>query len=95
MTTRNINLSNYGLTKDKSRRICKECKNNHVPQTIVFFACLESNSSLFKYLYSSLMLGESYDKLGFYESVPIAKPDFYGYKKKAIAIINDIYTSEK
>lgn len=77
----------YGLDKQRVKEICMCCKlpDNY---NLVKSAAIEVNLLLFDLLTINLTNGISYAKLKKDYMIPVGEKDFYGYRKRLIAILD-------
>lgn len=85
MRTRNKKLSDYGLSKQDTKKI-KECFRNcdGFKRTIVEKVAKEVNPQIADALISSICDGKSFNAL---PDVYISEADFYAYRRKCFAIL--------
>ena len=87
MRARLMKFDDYGFSPREDKRLREFCRT---PDFAECFLLIESakraNADICNDLYYSLVEGVSYDKLDKAKSVPIPRPDFYGYQRKTLAI---------
>lgn len=92
MRTRNMGLQHYGLDSETAKRLQLLCRSEDKEiRSMVKAACELSNEGLSRYLYRSLTEGRSFVDLSEAKYVPADIKDFYGYRRKAIAIFGNMY----
>lgn len=91
MRTRQKGLQHYGIDQERGKELlllARQEKNRN----LLIQAAKESNPELAHYLVMSLSCGMSYAKIYKREFVPLQENDFYGYRRKALAIFNRLLT---
>ena len=80
----------YGLTKEDETLLYNLCTARQEDiQRIVHEACEAANPQLAPWIEFSLKNGKSYDRTSIeYKWIPATIDDFYGYRRKAIAILH-------
>ena len=86
MRTRQTSYNNYGLSTDSVKRLMKQAQNGKFDIELMRI-CVETYPELAKFLYVSVGLGVSYDKLEalMERNVPISRNDFYGYRRLVLS----------
>lgn len=94
MRTRHRKLIHYGITEARGQELLKLAaqENNW---DLVCRAAELSNSFLSSYLVKSLQEGIGYDKVfGQRYFYPCTKADFYGYRRKTLAMFDRLLAEE-
>ena len=81
---RDRSYSEYGISEAESKEIIKYIRSGNMTdeeEHLLLKSAIEANSSIFPDIYASIRSGISYEN--------ISKPDFYGYRRKAIAIFQN------
>lgn len=78
----------YNLTEEDVNWLYNLCTAKHEDiRRLVHSACIESNPQLAPWLEFSLANNKSYDRVSIeYKWIPATIDDFYGYRRKAVAI---------
>ncbi len=88
MRTRNRKLIHYGITEARGRELLQLATQEDY-RDLVCQAAELSNSYLASYLVKSLRQGIGYDRIfGRRYIYPCTRADFYGYRRKTLAIID-------
>ncbi len=89
MRIRDRTWSDYGITRERLRKLKNYCRCA-IDTSLIEEAARRANASIEKELVTCLTQGISYSKLTIDGYVPIGRKDFYGYKKYTLAILNDL-----
>lgn len=90
MRLREKGYKHYGITEEHAREIIRACMSADKAHTeLLREACIQSNPYIHKELYRSITENRSYDRFYY---IPIGRSDFYGYRRKAIAIYEQMMT---
>lgn len=95
---RDRSYSEYGISEAESKEIIKYIRSGNMTdeeEHLLLKSAIEANSSIFPDIYASIRSGISYENMTRIKNVPISKPDFYGYRRKAIAIFKNKRNSMK
>ena len=91
MRTRNKGYSDYGFKPGEEKRLiqyCRSCEFDKSRQLLM--AAIDSNSDLANDLYYSIVGNVSFDNLNMIKYIPASKGDFYGYRRKCLALVRDL-----
>lgn len=95
--TRNKKLEDYGVypeDEDVLKRKCIEATRDERHELL--HCCINAApEGLEVLLYESLACGKSYDQISKNKYIPIKKDDFYGYRRKAMALFYDFLRMRK
>ena len=94
MRTRQKGLQYYGISKERNRELLALARLEH-NRGLLLHAAEESNPQIARYLVKGLSQGVSYAEMYKREFVPLPEKDFYGYRRKALAIFNHLLIEEK
>lgn len=96
MRTRDTSYKDYQLNNDDVNNILLFCRQNTTESNNILFKCaFESNASIGADLFYSLSQDVSYERLDAIKSVSYPKNDFYGYRRKCIALIYQAVCTKK
>lgn len=91
MRTREKRYKDYGVTKEEKEKVLNFCKNaKKEDEFLIRNAALCANPYIADYICDSLKNDLSYDRLFKTLYVPIGRDDFYGYRRKTIAILKNL-----
>ncbi len=92
--------ADYGMTDEKVKGLLRECRSGkHGVQ--VRTAAYKANPLIAEHIILSIMENKSYDALeikmdlGEMERIPFSRNDFYGYRRYALAILNDMLAGKE
>jgi hypothetical protein len=87
-----MGFQHYGLDSETAKRLQLLCRSEDKEiRAMVKAACELSNEGLARYLYRSLTCGDSFEDLSKETYLPAVPKDFYGCRRKAIAIFGNMY----
>ena len=86
MSVRNVSYDDYGITNEQLKDLLLEIRNDEHAQEIFLSCCIKVKPELASDIYYSLTGNVSYDDLKKIKIVPLPKSDFYGYRRKALAL---------
>ena len=90
--TRNMGFQHYGLDSHTAKELQLLCQSKDTEiRKMVKDACELSNEGLARYLYRGLTCGDSFEDICKETYLPAMPKDFYGYRRKAIAIFGNMY----
>lgn len=90
MRTRLMSIEDHGLTKEEYESIKEYCMSGKFQDHgLLIQSAMEANSSICAELYTSLVLGASFERIDSLRYIPLSKPDFYAYRRKTVAIFKD------
>lgn len=92
MRTRQKGLQHYGIDRERGKELLLLARQEQ-NRNLLIQAAKESNPELAHYLVMSLSCGMSYMEIYKREFVPLPEKDFYGYRRKALAIFNRLLTN--
>lgn len=86
MRTRQTSYNNYGLSADDVKRLMKQAQSGKFNVELMKI-CTKAYSELSVYLFMSLVLNLSYDKIELLlgENIPIDKGNFYGHRRLVLS----------
>lgn len=94
MRTRQKGLQYYGISKERNKELL-ELARQEQNRNLLLQAAEASNPDIAHYLVMGLYHGMSYSKIYKWEPVPLPEKDFYGYRRKALAIFNHLLLDKK
>lgn len=86
MRTRYKRLRDFGLTVEEANELrtwCRTCLPEE--RELIRKAADMANPQLSRWLYQSLVRGQSYDTMLAKEYIPIRREDFYAYQRATLA----------
>lgn len=86
MSVRDMSYPDYDIDETRLKDIFISIKNNPESQKVFLECCMEAKPEIANDLYYSIVGGVSYDDMKMIKCVPIPKVDYYGYRRKAIAL---------
>lgn len=87
MITRTKSYPDYGLTNEEAKALLEYCRSSSFQhKDILRSSAIKSNPDISSSLYQSIVNGLSYEKLCGHKWIPLPKVDFYGYRRKTLAI---------
>ena len=87
MKTRNAGFKNYGISKDEADSLQAFCRSPQFGEHELLIDCAKrANEQIASELFYSLVRGVSYDELSKIRYIPLSRSDFYGYRRKCLAI---------
>lgn len=87
-----MGIRHYGLDPETARFLQLLCRSDDDGiRSMVREACTLSNDALSRAMYRSLTEGRSFADLCKENYVPATPEDFYGYRRKALAIFGNMY----
>lgn len=90
MKLREMGYEDYGMTREEADMIIKKCSHMNLDKSSeILNIAYETNPMIGPDLYYSIVQDVSYERLDAVKSIPYSKGDFYGYRRKAIAIIKE------
>lgn len=86
MRTRQTSYNDYGLSTDSVKRLMKQAQSGKFNVELMK-TCTKVYSELSVFLFMSLVLNLSYDRIELLlgENIPIDKGNFYGYRRLALS----------
>lgn len=95
MWVRNTGYDDYGFKPGEERELLKRCRSGGPDlQAIILAAAIEANAGVAGDLFYSIVRGWSYERLCTPDALGISKVDFYGYRRKTLAIIKNALHDE-
>lgn len=95
MSVRDKSYYDYGISDDEVKEMFSICQDKKFSQKHELMLCAEeSNKQLAIFLFASIVNGESYERILSYAWIPICKNDFYGYRRKTLALFREMITKE-
>lgn len=89
MRTRDMGYDDYLIQDGEEKALIEDCRKVENKQLLIK-AAYEANMWLADDIIYSLFKGLSYDKICFIRDIPCKKVDFYGYRRKTLAIYRDM-----
>lgn len=87
MKIRNAGYSNYGISNEEAISLKEFCKAPQFCEHELLIDCAKkANEQIASELYYSLVRGIGYDDLSKIRYIPLPKTDFYGYRRKCLAL---------
>lgn len=90
MRTRDTYLSDYGITQkeaDETVCLCRCCPDK---RETLHKAAVLACPDLADFIELSILRDVSFDRISKIVYIPIKRDDFYGYRRKAVAIAHEI-----
>lgn len=86
MRTRQTSYNNYGLSADDVKRLMKQAQSGKFNVELMKI-CTKVYSELSVFLFMSLVLNLSYDRIELLlgENIPIDKGNFYGHRRLVLS----------
>lgn len=88
MRTRQKSYNDYGLIPGEEKIILERIRAEKC-HCIVLKAAVDTNEMIASELYYSIINQVSFEKLDAIRYIPVAKVDFYAYRRKCIALIRE------
>lgn len=96
MRTREKGYKDYGLTQEEVEKILEWCKKPTFKENLLLLECAKkANEYFFNDVYFSLVKGLSYERLDQKSYQECYKVDFYGYRRKTLALFRDALIERK
>lgn len=88
--------SDYGFEPCEEKRLLQYCQSyDFDKKQWLLQAALASNADLANDIYYSIVGNLSYDRLNTVKYIPASKTDFYGYRRKCLALFRDFMQKGK
>lgn len=96
MRTREKGYKDYGLTQEEVKKILEWCKTLDFEENILLLECAKkAHYCIFNDIYFSIVKGLSYEKVDQKSYQEMGKADFYGYRRKTLALFRDALVESK
>ena len=96
MRTREKGYKDYGLTQEEVKKILEWCKKPSFEENVLLLECAKkAHEYIFNDIYFSLVKGLSYEKIDHKTYQACYKGDFYGYRRKTLALFRDALIERK
>ena len=96
MGTREKGYDDYGLTLEEAKKIIEWCKRVDFEENILLLECAKkAHHYIFNDVYFSLVKGLSYERMDQKSYQEMGKNDFYGYRRKTLALFRDALVERK
>lgn len=90
MRTREKGYVDYGLTREEAKKILEWCKKPDFEENVLLLECAKkAHYYIFNDIYFSLVKGLSYEKIDQKSYQELGKEDFYGHRRKTLALFRD------
>lgn len=89
MSVRDTSYIEYGLTKEDVNRLIEYCISATADTDLINECAKKSNIGIANYIVLSVVNSWSYDRMQAKWHIPMKKTDFYGYRRKFFAILNE------
>lgn len=88
--TREKSYIDYGFEPGEEKKIMEYCSDGHFSEhDLLLQSAISANPYIASDLYYSIVNGVSYESLEKIKQIPLSKPDFYGYRRKCLAIFRN------
>lgn len=85
-----MSYDDYGFLPGEEKRLKEYCRHSDFSEGFLLLeSAMKANNVIGNDLYFSITSGISYDKLSNIKYIMIARPDFYGYQRKTLAILKE------
>ena len=90
MRTRRKGYKHYCMTEEEVKKILEWCKNPDFEENVLLLECAKkAHYYIFNDIYFSLVKGLSYEKIDQKSYQELGKEDFYGHRRKTLALFRD------
>lgn len=90
MSTREKSYEDYGFSRKEAKELIKQCRNLGAKESSLLKECaMKANNVVGYSVYYSLIHGLSYEKLSKVRFPEYSKVDFYGYRRRTIALFRE------
>lgn len=90
MRTREKGYADYNLTLEEVTKILEWCKKPNFEENILLLECAKkAHAYFFNDIYFSIVKGLSYEKIDQKIYQNAQKSDFYGYRRKTLALFRE------
>lgn len=92
---RNVYMSDYGIGGKELEYLLRYCKSSTgEQQTLILAAAQKSNQALAVVIFFNLITGTGYNQISAWYDIPINRNDFYGYRRRTLAILNGLLKAQ-
>lgn len=91
MKKREASYKDYGFEKGEAKRLIEYCRaDGFQDQQLLSICCASANPCISKQLFSSIVSEKAtYDRQIKKEYIPLARADFYGYRRLTLSIFRN------
>lgn len=90
LRTREKGYKDYGFEDGEEQHIKEYCRRDDFSDhDLLLKSAISANPCIANDLYYSVVKGLSYEAIDRMRSIPISKADFYGYRRKCLAIFRN------